>query len=125
MPQAVIPGTLDSSGVFVPNPAGVATAALQAAGNAAFSNSNTNITTATTTTVKSGAGSLHLVTVNTLGTIASTVTIYDSLTGSGTKLATIDSLTLKGSFFYDVAFATGLTIVTTGTAAPDISVAFR
>ena len=87
--------------------------------------SNTNITTATTTTVKSGAGVLHQVTVNTKGTIASTITIYDNTAGSGTKIGTIDSLNLAGAFAYDVGFTTGLTLVTTGTVAPDISVVYR
>jgi hypothetical protein len=84
-----------------------------------------NITTSTTTVVKSGAGVLHGVTINLKGTVASTVTIYDSLTGSGTKIGTVDSLTLSGAFFYDAAFATGLTVVTTGTAAPDVSITYR
>jgi len=101
-------------------------------GNAASSAVNvqtsflfSNITTATTTTVKSGAGILRGVTINTKGTIASAVTIYDSLSGSGTKIGTIDSLNLAGQFEYDIAFSTGLTIVTTGTVAPDITVAYR
>lgn len=84
-----------------------------------------NITTSTTTTVKSGAGVLHIVNVNTLGTVASTVTVYDNTSGSGTKIATINSLTLSGPFQYDIAFSTGLTLVTTGTAAPDITVSYR
>lgn len=84
-----------------------------------------NITTSTTTTVKSGAGVLHIVNVNTLGTVASTVTVYDNTAGSGTKIATINSLTLSGPFQYDIAFSTGLTLVTTGTAAPDITVSYR
>ncbi len=84
-----------------------------------------NITTSTTTTVKSGAGVLHIVNVNTLGTIASTVTVYDNTAGSGTKIATINSLSLSGPFQYDIAFSTGLTIVTTGTSAPDITVSYR
>jgi len=84
-----------------------------------------NITTATTTVVKSGAGVLHLVNVNTKGTVASTVTVYDNTAASGTKLATIDSLNLSGPFQYDVSFVTGLTVVTTGTAAPDITVSYR
>lgn len=84
-----------------------------------------NITTSTTTTVKSGAGVLHIVNVNTLGTVASTTTVYDNTAGSGTKIATINSLTLSGPFQYDIAFATGLTLVTTGTAAPDITVSYR
>lgn len=84
-----------------------------------------NITTSTTTTVKTGAGVLNGVTVNSKGTIASTITIYDNTAGSGTKIGTIDSLNLAGQFVFGVAFATGLTLVTTGTAAPDITVSYR
>ncbi len=82
-----------------------------------------NISTSTTTTVKSGAGVLHLVNVNSLGTVASITTIYDNTAGSGTVIAIIDTLTLKGSNQYDINFATGLTLVTTG--APNITVAYR
>lgn len=84
-----------------------------------------NITTATTTTVKSGAGVLHTVTVNNLGTVASTTTIYDNTAGSGTKIATINTLAGQETYLYDIAFTTGLTIVTTGTVAPDITVSYR
>jgi hypothetical protein len=84
-----------------------------------------NITTATTTVVKTGAGVLRGITINTKGTIASSVTIYDNTAGSGTKIATIDSLNLAGQFEYDIAFATGVTVVTTGTVAPDITVSYR
>lgn len=87
--------------------------------------SSRNISTATTTTVKSGAGYLHGITVNSKGTIASTITIYDNTAGSGTVLGTIDSLNNAGTFTYDVAFATGLTVVTTGTVAPNITVSYR
>lgn len=85
----------------------------------------TNISTSTTTTVKSGAGTLHLVTVNTLGTVASSATIYDNTAGSGTIIAIINTLSLSGSFTYDIAFATGCTVVTTGTSAPNITVAYK
>lgn len=84
-----------------------------------------NITTSTTTTVKSGAGVLHIVNINTKGTVASTTTIYDNTAGSGSKIGIIDSLTLAGAFQYDIAFATGLTLVTTGTVAPDLTVSYR
>jgi len=83
------------------------------------------ITTATTTLVKSGAGLLHGVTVNSLGTVASTIEVYDALTATGTPLAIIDSLTLSGQFLYDINFATGLTLVTTGTVAPNLTVSYR
>lgn len=124
MATATIVGTLDSSGNFIAN-GPTATAAGQTALAQAFSNNFTNITTSTTTTVKSGAGTLAGVTVNTKGTVASTITIYDNTAGSGTKIGTIDSLNLSGQFVFNVAFATGLTLVTTGTLAPDITVSWR
>lgn len=81
-----------------------------------------NISTGTTTTVKSGAGVIHAITINT--TAAATITIYDSLTATGNKIATIAASPAIGSTFrFDVAFAIGLTIVTAG--ASDITVAFR
>lgn len=88
-------------------------------------NSFSNITTATTTAVKSGAGILHTICVNSLGTVASTATVYDNTAGSGTKIATLNTLALLGCQTYDVAFSTGLTIVSTGTVAPDITVSYR
>jgi hypothetical protein len=140
--------TTDTDGVHVPHvivdsaataslPTGAATAAAQATGNASLAtiasntgsatNSYANITTATTTQVKASAGVLHTITINSLGTVASSITVYDSTTGTGTKIATIDSLSATGlgSKIYDVSFATGLTVVTTGTAAPDITLSFR
>lgn len=86
-------------------------------------NSYTNITTSTTTLVKSGVGGLHSITVNTKGA-TETATIYDSLTGSGTKIGTID-VSQPGTFTFDVAFTLGLTIVTAGTTAADITVSYR
>lgn len=85
-----------------------------------------HISTSTTTTVKSGAGFLHTINVNALGTVASTVTIYDNTAGSGTVIAVLNTLTIgQGSYTYDIAFSTGLTLVTTGTVAPDITVSYR
>jgi len=84
-----------------------------------------HISTATTTTVKSGAGAVHTITVNNLGTVASTTTVYDNTAGSGTVIAAINTLAGQTSYVYDVAFATGLTIVTTGTVAPDLTISYR
>ncbi len=79
----------------------------------------TNISTQTTTLVKKGPGTLHTIVINT--TAAAAITIYDSLLGSGTKIATIAaSPTIGSTFFYDVEFSVGLTIVTAG--ASDITV---
>lgn len=83
------------------------------------------ISTATTTTVKSTAGMLHSITVNSKGTVASSITIYNALTATGTPIAIIDSLNLYGTFSFDVYFNTGLTIVTTGTVAPNVTVSYR
>lgn len=81
-----------------------------------------NIATATTTTVKSGIGVLHSITINT--TAAATITIYDNTAGSGTKIGTIAASPAIGStFLYDCAFTTGLTVVTAG--ASDITVNYR
>lgn len=87
-----------------------------------------NITTATTTTVKSGSGFFHSLTINT--TVASSViTIYDNTAGSGTKIGTITLpavLLAEGpnTAIYDVKFSTGLTIVT-ATGASDITISYR
>lgn len=84
-----------------------------------------HIATSTTTTVKSGAGVLHGVSINSLGTVASSVTVYDNTAGSGTVIAVLDSLASARNTLFDVSFATGLTLVTTGTVAPDVTVSYR
>ena len=83
------------------------------------------INTATTTTIKSSSGMLHNITVNTKGTVASAITVYDALTATGTPIAIIDSLNLYGTFNFDINFSVGLTIVTTGTSAPNLTIAYR
>lgn len=80
-----------------------------------------NITTNTTTVVKSASGVLERIVVNTAGSSA-TVTIYDNTAASGTKIGTA-SANAQGLLTYNAHFATGLTIVTTG--APDITVVYR
>jgi hypothetical protein len=87
----------------------------------------TNITTATTTTIKSGKGNLHAMCINTDAGSA-TITAYDNTAGSGTKIFTITNpvtLLSMGPICatYDLAFATGLTIVTTG--VQDITFTWR
>lgn len=80
-----------------------------------------NISTNTTTTVKTGAGTLHAITVNT--TAAGTITVYDNTAGSGTKIATLPSNAVVGTYLYDIKFQTGLTIVTA--AGSNITVSFH
>src|SRR6267154_4109254 len=78
-----------------------------------------NISTATTTVVKSGAGIFHGFCVNTVGT---TVVFFDNTAGSGTKIASWTSTAL-GCFLMDAQFNTGLTAVTVG--ASDITVLYQ
>lgn len=78
-----------------------------------------NITAAGTSTLRSGAGRLIAVCVNTNGGNGNTLTMYDNTTGTGT---TIGQITTSGGTVpgncgrYDLPFATGLTAVTTGTS---------
>jgi hypothetical protein len=77
----------------------------------------------TTTSLKSTPGYLHTICVNTPAATG-TITVYDG-TASGAEIAII---TGYGSVPFcavsDVAFWTGLTIVT-ATAAQDVTVSFR
>lgn len=85
----------------------------------------TNINTNTTTAIKSGAGSLAYLTVNNPGSTW-TITVYDNTTGTGTKIATITAINgLINTNTYKVKFNTGLTVVTAGTTAGDITVSWR
>lgn len=84
----------------------------------------THITSATTTTAKSGAGILHSITIN-KAVAAATITVFDNTAGSGTVLAliTFGAALLSdppNTATYDIAFTTGCTIVTSG--ATDITV---
>ena len=84
-------------------------------------NSYTNITTATTTVIKTGAGWLHTLTINT--TSAGAITIYDNTAASGAKIGTLVLSAGVATYTFDVAFATGLTIVTAG--ASDLTIAWQ
>lgn len=82
-----------------------------------------NITGQATTEVKSGAGVLHTICVNTAAA-TETITIYDNIAGSGTKIGTITVYaSTNPCLTYDVNFTTGLTIVT-ATASSDLTVSY-
>lgn len=92
-----------------------------------YSFTNIVLAAPTTTAIKSGAGLLHSVTIN-KPVASSVITMYDNTAGSGTLIGTITlpvALLSEGPYsgIYDVAFATGLTIVT-ATGASDITVAW-
>lgn len=76
-----------------------------------------------TTTIKSGAGTLHTVSINNTGT-TDTVTIYDNTAGSGSVIAVIGS-SVETTLKYDLAFSTGLTVVIAGTTAPDVTFTYK
>lgn len=83
-----------------------------------------NITTDTTTLVFSGQGILGAVCINS-GASGETITIYNSLTGSGTKVGTITLATTSGGCFnYNAFLSTGLTVVT-AVAAADLTIVWR
>jgi len=79
-----------------------------------------NITTATTTVVKSGPGVLFGIVVN--GTAAGTITIYDNTAGSGNLIGTLKASITEGLYSFGCRFSTGLTIVTA--AASNITVIY-
>ena len=83
-----------------------------------------NITTQATTLVKSGAGFLKNIVLN-KPTATTTIAIYDGLDANGTLKGTITipASPQPVSLPYDVAFATGLCIVT-GVANSDITVVY-
>lgn len=84
-----------------------------------------NINATGTTTIKSGAGILRRVVVNTKGTGSNTLTIYDNTSGTGTIIAVIDTTDKTANIDYGLAFSTGLTVVNaTGTSA-DITVIYE
>lgn len=83
-----------------------------------------NITGDATTLVRTGGGILHTLTFNN-PTATEVITIYDGLSASGTKLATITipATPQPHSLLYDMEYLVGLTIVT-ATANSDITVTF-
>ncbi len=89
--------------------------------------SATNMTTATTTTIKSGAGLLHAIIVN-KAIAAATISLFDNTAGSGTSLGviTFGAALLTDpplNAIYDVSFSTGLTVTTSG--ATNITLVWR
>lgn len=83
-----------------------------------------NITTQTTTLVKTGPGILHSVTIN-KPVATGTIELDDALTNTTPKIGTITVPTgpFPVTLIYDVEFTIGLS-VTTGTATQDITIAY-
>ena len=81
-----------------------------------------NITTSAQTAVKSGAGILGLVAINT--TLVSAVRGYDNTVSGGSTLFTIAASTAPTSIRYEARFATGL-VVSSGAAADNITIMYN
>ena len=84
--------------------------------------SKTNILSATTTLVKTGAGQLHKIVVGTHAT--GTIKLYDGLTAVNifANIASTDSAA-PISLAFDCQFSTGLTVVTSSSV--DITVVYE
>lgn len=82
-----------------------------------------NITDTTTSSalVKSGAGTLHAIVVNT--TAAGTVTVYDNTSGTGTTVGQLKASVAEGTYIYDCDFSTGLYVLPA--AVGDYTVVYR
>jgi hypothetical protein len=78
------------------------------------------VTTAATTTIKSGAGFLHTVVIG--GISLPTLALYDNTAASGQPIAIFNPNPPVGDHFFDVSFATGLTAI--GGAGVPVSVTY-
>ena len=88
-----------------------------------------NLVGAGTYTLKQSAGRLHSIVVNGAGTTGQSVTIYDNISATGTKIGTIDLSKIPSPIVLQyntngIAFSNGLTLVVTG-AAVDITVIYE
>lgn len=79
------------------------------------------IATGTTTVVKSGTGVLKAITVG--ETAAGAITVYDNTSAAGTIIAVLKASVVEGTYEFNVACATGITVVTA--AASKITVSYR
>lgn len=71
---------------------------------------------AQTVVCKSGAGTLHRLTISTKGNPSSTVTLYDNTAASGTVITVANTADAPGTLEYGVEFSTGLTAVATASS---------
>jgi len=89
-----------------------------------------HISTLTTTTLKIGPGNLHSIVLSTMPTAMGTITIYDSITGTGTVVGIISARAPNTSHsptsvdFKGLPFSNGLTIVTAGNVV-DLTVIYE
>lgn len=80
-----------------------------------------------TTVVKASAGTLHSIVLNSAATAANTTIIYDHASGVGTVIGrpAVTTATVPTTLLYDLAFTTGLTIITATQNGGDMTVVFK
>lgn len=80
-----------------------------------------------TTVVKASAGTLHSIILNSAATAANTTVIYDHASGVGTVIGrpAVTTATVPTTLLYDIAFATGLTIITATQNGGDMTVCYK
>lgn len=80
-----------------------------------------------TTVVKSGSGTLRSIIFSGVASASNVTTIYDNTAASGTVISIPNTLavTFPTTLFFDLAFATGLTISTTGGNGSDMTVMWK
>lgn len=80
-----------------------------------------------TTVVKSGAGTLHSIILNSAATATNTTTIYDNTAASGTLIGkpAVTTATVPTTLVYDIAFGTGLTIITATANGGDMTICYK
>lgn len=117
--------TLDGSTRAVLNSEDVAVGVIK--NESRFAYTNIVLAAPTTTVVKSGAGLLHVITVN-KSTALGVIQCFDNTSASGNIIATITQpaavLQSQIVLWYDTTFSLGLTCVTS-IAAQDITVSSR
>lgn len=84
-----------------------------------ISGSVTAISTGTTTVVATNACTLHTITCT--GGTTGTIKVYDALTATGTPKIDFDTTNALATYTFDIAFATGMTIVTSAATKLTVS----
>jgi hypothetical protein len=77
-----------------------------------------------TTTIKSAAGVLAAVSVNTKGASGNQLAVYDNTSASAPIIAQIDTTSAVYTFPLGVQFNTGLTVVLANGTAADITISW-
>ena len=84
-----------------------------------------HISTISTKTLKTGAGTLKSICVNIKSTGGSVVNVYDALSVTGTPIVTLNTDTNFGELVYNKAFSVGLTVDIVGGTPADLLFVFN